>query len=122
MKSIKDKLTSIASAVIDVPGEIKSDRIEYDEKSPKYPQAILRDVYSKYKEIEDVRSIYGETDLEKHLDKIMKIRNMAAHADINSCKQEFDKEQINDMIECLRELMNILSKLLFVIQQHLSEE
>jgi len=122
MRSIKDKLTSIASAVIDVPGEIKSDRIEYDEKSPKYPQAILRDVYSKYKKIKDVRSIYDGTNLEKHLDKIMKIRNMAAHADINSCKQEFDKEQINDMIECLRELMNTLSKLLFVIKQHIYKE
>lgn len=122
MVLIKNKMSEISSAMFEITDEIKSTTIEDQEKSTRYTGAITRDVYSKYKQIELVRLIYKENDLNKRVADIMKIRNLAAHANINSHKQELDKEQINNMVEDIRSLITIFSKLIFVIQQHLSKK
>jgi hypothetical protein len=122
MVLIKNKMSEISSAMFEITDEIKSTTIVDQEKNTRYTGAITRDVYSKYKKIELVRLIYKENDLNKRVADIMKIRNLAAHANINSHKQELDKEQINNMVEDIRSLITIFSKLIFVIQQHLSKK
>jgi len=77
--------------------------------------AILRSIKKKHSRIEEVRNEFKIHDIEKTVDKIMTIRNDAAHASIDLEKRELTRL---DMISMINDLANILEKF-STIGQHI---
>ena len=73
--------------------------------------SLLRNVRDKYSSIEGVRNEIDQLDKSKLIDNLQKKRNMAAHANTLGLRQEFNKEEIEEMIKDIREILFRLSNI-----------
>ena len=103
------KLTQIIEQVMNLQVEVVSSNPEELDSYPRNTGAILRDIKKKYSRLEAVRKEFDGNSMENMVHKIMSIRNNAAHADISLQERELKRNETEEMIIKIRELMFKLS-------------
>ena len=103
------KLTQIIEQVMNLQVEVVSSNPEELDFYPRNTGAILRDIKKKYSRLEAVRKEFDGNSMENMVHKIMSIRNNAAHADISLQERELERNETEEMIIKIRELMFKLS-------------
>ena len=80
--------------------------------------SILSDIKKHYKGDIDILEEVNLLDKEGLIRKVMKKRNSAAHADTSGNRREFNKEDLEDMINDMRSLLFRLCNIASIIQKN----
>ena len=85
--------------------EIDTKESPIDSDAPVNVQTLLRDIKKKYIKSDDIRSEIDLIIKENYLNRILKIRNAAAHARTSLENKEIDKSEIDEMVDNLRSFL-----------------
>tara|TARA_Y100001968_G_scaffold174121_1_gene159541 strand:+ start:643 stop:1692 length:1050 start_codon:yes stop_codon:yes gene_type:complete len=79
--------------------------------------SILSDMKKHFKDQESIIQEFNLIEKEKLLRKILNKRNLAAHADTSGKRQEFEEEELLNMVENLREILFHLCNIASIAQK-----
>jgi len=89
----------------DLSFEIDTKESPIDSDAPVNIQTLLRDIKKKYIKSDHIRSEIDLIIKENYLNRIVKIRNAAAHARTSLENKEIDKSEIDEMVDNLRSFL-----------------
>ena len=117
LKKLQDKSQQITIKIQNLIDNIDDNKIEETEV-PINIYSILSDIKKHYKGDIDILEEVNLLDKEGLIRKVMKKRNSAAHADTSGNRREFNKEDLEDMINDMRSLLFRLCNIASIIQKN----
>ena len=81
---------------------------DLSKKDFKLARTVLMDIRKKFAKLDGVTQAFGGNQLVETYNRIHTIRNQAAHADIDLKPRELSRDDVNDMLVTIREMMQKL--------------